>query len=281
MLDNELILRKELESVGSDQLRVMLQAETGKDEPDDDLVLAILHILEDREPDDVEPVSDREKTAWQLYRKRVNARKKRRFLRRKSLSNAAVLLLVVGLLFAAVPNEAQADNWWDRIARWTDDFFAFFREEETFRIEEYEFQTDNPGLQQVYDAVVEMGITEPVVPMWLPEGYELSENEIFTMRDEKQLVAVFEDSEKTITYQATMLSTDKIEQYPKDNTSVVQQELCGTIFNIMMNNEIWVVAWKKDNIECSIFVDGQEDVLYEILDSIYFIDGGRSNETLY
>ena len=269
MPDKELILRKDLEIHSSDQLRVMLQAETGKDNPDDDLVLAILHILEDRESDDPGPVSAREEAAWQLYRKRMKARKRRKSLHWRSLANAAVLLLVVGLLFAAIPNEAEADNWWNRIARWTDDFFAFFREEETFKLEDYEVRTDNPGLQQVYDAVVEMGITEPVVPMWLPEGYELSEIKVHTMRDEEQLGARFEDAGKTIIYQATVLSTDKIEQYPKDEASVKKQELCGTTFHIMRNNEIWVVAWTKDNIECSIFVDCHEEILYEILNSIY------------
>ena len=272
MLDKELILRKDLEIHSSDQLRVMLRAETGKENPNDDLVLAILHILEDREPDDPGPVSDREEAAWKLFQQRVKARKKRIRLNWKSLAHAAVLLLVVGLLFAAIPNEAEADNWWDRIARWTDDFFAFFREEEeeTFNLEDYEFRTDNPGLQQLYDAVAELGITEPVVPMWLPEGYELAELKVHTMRDEEQLVAVFKDPEKTIIYQVTVLSTDKRELYPKDDASVWQQELCGTTFHIMRNHEIWVVAWKKDNIECSIFVDCQEEILYEMLNSIYF-----------
>lgn len=270
MLDNELILRKELESVGSDQLRTMLHAETAKAIPDDDLVLTILHILEDREPDDLEPPSPREEAAWQLFRKRVKARKRRPLLNLRGVVNAAVLLLVLGLLMVAIPQRVEADNWWDRIARWTDDFFAFFREDETFRIEDYKFQTDNPGLQQVYDAVVEMGITEPVVPMWLPEGYQLSELKVYPMRDEEQLAALFESPEKSLLYQATVLSTDKIEQYPKDNTAVTQREIWGTVFNVMMNNETWVVAWTKDNIECSIFVDCQEELLYEILNSIYY-----------
>lgn len=276
MLDNELMLRRKLDNVSSEQLRVMLHAETEKDVPDDDLVLAILHILEDREPDVLEPPTVREKAAWELFRKRVKARKKKPRIIWRSLSSVAVLLLVVGLLTVAIPHQAEADNWWDRIARWTDDLFAFFREEETFRIEEYKFQTDNPGLQQVYDAVVEMGITEPVVPMWLPEGYELSEIKVHTMRDEEQVTARFESLGKSIIYQAAILSTDKIEQYPKDNKTVTQQELFGTTFNIMMNSDLWVVAWTRDNIECSIFVDCQEDVLYEILDSIY--NGWRTIE---
>ena len=270
MLDNELILRKELESVGSDQLRTMLHAETAKAIPDDDLVLTILHILEDREPDDLGPPSPREEAAWQLFRKRVKARKKRPLLNLRGLASAAVLLLMLGLLMAAIPQQAEADNWWDRIARWTDNFFAFFRDDETFRIEDYKFQTDNPGLQQVYDAVVEMGITEPVVPMWLPEGYELDELEFHSTPYEEQLVSRFENKDKSITYQLAVLLADKREMYTKDDTSLILREICGTTFHVMRNHEIWVVAWTIDNIECSIFVDCQEDILYEILNSIYF-----------
>ena len=271
MLDNELILRRELEAVPSEQLRVILHAETGKDVPDDDLVLTILHILEDRDPDEIEPASAREEAAWKLFRKRVKARKRRPRLVWRSLSSAAVLLLVVGLLMVTIPSQAEADSWWDRIARWTDDFFGFFRdeEEETFNLEDYEFRTDNPGLQQVYDAVVEMGVMEPVVPMWLPEGYELLDIVTDTTQEFKAIVAMLADSKKTIIYQMAVLSTDVSGQYMKDQTPVMIVEKYNTAYNIMKNNNIWVIAWTRNNIECSLFVDCQEDVLHEILDSIY------------
>ena len=50
---------------------------------------------------------------------------------------------------------------------------------------EYVFETDHPGLQQIYDAVVEMGVTEPVVPMWVPEGYDLVEYKAEDYNQEK------------------------------------------------------------------------------------------------
>jgi len=271
MLDNELILREKLETESSEQLRAMLHAETGKDIPDDDLVLTILHILEDREPDDLMPESDREAAAWKQFRKRVKARKNKPRLGWRSLANAAAILLIVGVLMAAIPSEVEADSWWDRIAHWTDDFFGFFREEEeeTFNLEDYEFRTDNPGLQQVYDAVVELGVTQPVVPMWLPEGYELANIVSDKMLNKERIVARLESAEKIITYQVTVLSSDKSTQYPKDNTTVIQREICNTTFNIMRNDKIWVVVWSENNIECSMFIDCQENVLFEILDSIY------------
>ena len=271
MLDNELMLRRELETIPSEQLRVMLHAETEKDVPEDDLVLAILHILEDREPDEITPASSKEEAAWKLFRKRVRDRKRKLPFTVRSLANAAVLLLVVSLLMVMIPSQAEADSWWDRIARWTDDFFGFFREdeEETFKLEDYEFRTDNPGLQQVYDAVVELGVTEPVVPMWLPEGYEIVNLVVDNMLNKKSVISWFANSEKTIMYQAAVLSTDKSGQYMKDGTPIIIHEKYNTAYNIMKNNDIWVVAWTNENIECSMSVDCQEDVLYEIIASIY------------
>lgn len=272
MQGNELTLRAELEQISSERLRTLLHTETEKAVPDDDLVLTILYILEDREPDELVPASDREKAAWKLYRKRVKARRKRPVFSGKSLANAAVLLLVVGLLMAVVPQEAEADNWWDRIAHWTDDFFGFFREdeEETFRLEDYKFQTDNPGLQQVYDAVVEMGVNDPVVPMWLPEGYELIEIEKDNIiPGKKSIIAYFTTSKKTMVYQLHILSPEWNEQYPKDNIGIQSYEIQNITHSIAKNNNIWVIAWTKENIECSIFVDCQEGEIYEIIDSIY------------
>ena len=61
-------------------------------------------------------------------------------------------------------------------------------------------------------------------------------------------------------------------EYHKDKSVVDIQEKNGTVFNIMHNNDIWVVTWVKDNVECSIFVDCQEDVLNRILESIYVME---------
>lgn len=269
MLDKEFSLRNELEQLPSERLRGMLQAETAKAVPDDELVLAILHLLEDREPDELAPGSAREEAAWQQFRKRVRARKRRTRFFGKCLASAAVLLLVVGLLMAAIPQQAEADGLWNRIARWTEEFFGFFREEEAFRLEEYQFRTDHPGLQQLYDTVVELGVTEPVVPMWLPEGYTLEEITNVSLSNKKLLVARFTKAKKTITYQLSLLQLDISEQYMKDKTPVSTYERYNTAYNIIRNNDTWVVAWTKDNIECSIAVDCQEEVLYEIIESIY------------
>lgn len=270
MWDKELILQRELETISTEQLRTMLNTETQKDTPDDDLVLSILHILEDRDPVELDFESEKEEAAWKLFRKRVRGRKKYRLRHSGNLMKAASIVLVICLLFVMVPQQAEADNWWQRLTKWTDDFFGFFREEEdTFRLEDYEFRTDNPGLQQVYDAVVELGVTIPAVPMWLPEGYELAECTTVETPAKQYVHARFLNNGSACVLKVNLLNIESPKAYFKDDISVIERETGGVIHSIIRNTENWSVTWTKDNIECSIHIDCSEDVLYKIIDSIY------------
>jgi len=270
MWDKELILQRELETISTEQLRTMLNTETQKDTPDDDLVLSILHILEDREPVKLDFELEKEKAAWKLFRKRVRGRKKYRLRHSENLIKAASIVLVICLLFVMVPQQAEADNWWQRLTKWTDDFFGFFREEEdTFRLEDYEFRTDNPGLQQVYDAVVKLGVTIPAVPMWLPEGYELAECTTVETPTKQYVCATFLNNGGTCVLKINLLHAEGSKAYFKDDISVIERETGGVIHSIIRNTESWSVTWTKDNIECAFAIDCTEDVLYEIIESIY------------
>ena len=270
MWDKELILQRELEVLSSEQLRTMLHAETDKDVPDDDLVLSILHILEDREPEVPDSGPEKEKAAWKLYRKRIRARRKTGCLQNSRLLRAAIVVLVCCLLFAMVPQQVEADNWWQRLTKWTSDFFGFFREEEeTFRIENYVFETDNPGLQQVYDAVLELGVTIPAVPMWLPEGYELAEITIEETRIKQYVYARFLNNTQECSLKINILNEEAAKAYFKNDVDIQNHESGGMFHSLVRNVEVWAVSWRKDNIECSIFIDCAENVLYEIIDSIY------------
>lgn len=276
MWDKELILRRDLERLPTEQLRAMLRKETEKSIPDDDLVLSILHILEDREPDVSDSGSEREATAWKRFRKRVQARKKSRFLHRGSLLKVASTVLVICMFLVLVPQQAEANNWWQRITRWTDEFFGFFRdEEETFRMENYEFRTDNPGLQQVYDAVTELGVTVPAVPMWLPEGYVLEEFKIVNSPVKQYIYARFWNATQECVLQINVLNAETPKYYFKGEEDVEEYEKAGVIHGIADNEGQWIVSWTKDNVECSLAIDCPKDVLYKIIQSVY---RGRINE---
>lgn len=275
-LNNMTSLREMLEQLTTEQLDEMLQKELHKDTIDDHAARLIMRILREREENHPVEMTLEIEQAWEKYKRDVTTigkdgpkrSKARRWVLRAS-SIAAILCLVV-LMF---PQQAGAETFWERLTRWTESIVEFFSPSDNEgRIQEYEFKTDNPGLQQVYDVVVELGITDPVVPMWLPEGYELVEIETTDTPRKEGLNATFErDGAQTI-YFVNKHVDEIAHSYHKDDTRHEEFERNGFTFYIAQNNDRWVAIWTKDNIECFLTIDCQEDTIHEILRSIYVME---------
>ena len=166
-------LRNALEELETSRLDEMLQTELEKESPDPDAVRLIASVLEERDSTVPTELTPNEKAAWQRYQTSISAGRKKTVQLRRWSAIAASLVLLVGLIFAVVPQQAEAETFWEMLQRWSTSVVEYFSRQDRFMDKEYTFKTDNPGLQQVYDAVTEMGVTEPVVPMWLPEDAEL------------------------------------------------------------------------------------------------------------
>jgi hypothetical protein len=156
----------------------------------------------------------------------------------------------------------------------TDSVIGYFSPEDKFddAEEEYVFRTDHPGLQQVYDAVVELGVTEPVVPMWLPEDYYLVDLDVYQSPTSRGINISFSNGDQDIIYQLNVLNGEPAHQYYKDETQYKTWELEGCTYYVASNNERWLVVWGIENIKCSITVDCQEETLRRILESIYVME---------
>lgn len=271
MQENNMIdFLSSLKDMSSAQLSRLIQEETAKELPNDDLVLMALDVLEDREKAAPVNLGPKGMAAWEKYQSKVRARQRKTIRFWKPLMRVASVLLVITLLFALLPTRANAETWWERLARWTDDFFSFFNPNESEKPEnEYVFQTDNEGLQQLYDAVVELGITDPIIPMWLPDGYELEYIINNEMPGQRNLVALFVDEKSEVVIFIRLLNDEVPYQYHKDETEVNIYEKYGTTFSILQNNNKNIMTWSIENVECSLSIDCQEDTLYKIIESIY------------
>lgn len=189
------------------------------------------------------------------------------------LVHAASFLLVILTLIALFPQKAEASNFFRRIIAWTEDVFSFINpSEETEPEEAYVFHTDNPGLQEVYDKVVELGITDPVVPMWLPEGYTLQNSELFENPAQKYLAATFSNGQGEVVYQLKLYSDNTTSAYYKDGEIISKTEKHGITHTILRNQSFLTAAWTTDNKECFISIDCPEDTLIRILESIYTME---------
>lgn len=266
---SDIDLRKEWEQLPTPDLEARLQEELERNIPDDDKVLLLLHILEAREPDVPLELTEREREAFERYRQSILLRKKKPRHVPRWLSVAASLALIIGLLISVVPQQAEAETFWEMLQRWTSTVLSYIDRDEVLADVDYVFKTENPGLQQVYDAVVELGVTDPVVPMWLPDGYDL---EYFTPKKTPMSTGVwsgFTCDESSIVFKIEVYNGEPAHQYYKDEKHYESYEKNGTIFNITKNINRWTVVWTNGNIECLLTLDCQEDTLRRILKSIY------------
>ena len=268
--NNALGLRKELEQLSTLGLDNMLLEELHNEDADPEKVRLILAVLQEREKDMPIEVTEAEQTAWQRFLSHKDAPSDKPAKRPNWMLSAASIAVVLGLLLATVSYEVGAEDVWGRLVRWTDSVIEFFSPEvSSGGQQEYEFRTDHPGLQQVYDAVTKMGVTEPVVPMWIPEGYELVQCKETDTRVKTTLMVAFQNGDKILNFSTAVYWEDAVNRYQKDETEVRIIEIGNVEFYITRNHDMRVAIWVVENIECFISVDCREEELVRILHSIY------------
>ena len=262
----------DLTALSTGELDDLLRMETAKPEPDDDFVLTILRILEEREKDFPLELTPGEAAAFERYCQSVNRRKlqlRKRNARNRWVVSAVSAAMLVLVIITAVPQKAQAETFWEMLQRWSDNILEMLNPREHMSSLDYHFETDNPGLQQVYDSVIELGITEPVVPMWLPNGYALTDIQSKHTPMLNGIWAWFHHGENEIVYKVNAYSGEPAHQYYKDDVHFEEFEKNGIIFRVTQNNGSWAAVWTKDNIECFISMDCQEETLRRVLGSIF------------
>lgn len=270
-IKNVAALQNTLEQMETQQLDDMLLKELRKDAPNGELIRLIGRVLKER--DMIPKIDATIQKAWERYQKKTQPVHKKPKIISSFLIKAASMLLVLFALVAMLPQESKAMNFFERFVAWTEDVFSFISPAEANEHkEEYVFWTDNPGLQEVYDKVVELGVTVPVVPMWLPAGYELVECEVENTIAKTYITATFSNGNTDIVYQVDIYADNVTYEYYKDFTSMKTEEKNGIQHTIMCNNDMLVAVWKVENIECSIGIDCQEDVMSRILESIYTME---------
>ena len=237
-------------------------------------ILGILEILEEREADAPLPEDPKVIEAKAFYRgwnEGASFERKNKAKKKHWIANAAVIALVLLMFTTMAPKALGAENLFDLFARWTESIFAFFGHssaETTAPELEYEFRTDNPGLQELYDTVTEIGITQPVVPKWLPEGYELKVIKVSSIQEEMRVHACFTDGTAELTITIWVHSSEMIKQYTKDKANAQPYECGGVVHYIMSNAEIAKAVWATSSLECMIYIDG-DNYLRAIIQSIY------------
>ena len=267
-------LHKAWSEMSTAQLDEKLQQELQKEYPEEGVVLGIMRVIQEREADYSEEITDDVCDAWEKYSERIVSPKKNSQKRMWFVSVAAAAIICIVIM--AIPQTVGAESILDVFFRWTESVFEFFMpgQELPKPSSEYVFQTDHPGLQQVYDKVTELGVTKPVVPMWIPEDYVLTELKSTQMPSCSRMYVTFRlnDSSIMLSYQISGEIMPIL--YEKEEHAVEAYEYANVCHFIMANDENILVTWRTDNTECSISVTLQKDDVYKIIKSIY--KGGLS-----
>lgn len=264
-----MMTNKAFQEMSTQQLDAVLQQELQKENPESEVVLEIIRILEDREADRPVKISRKISDAWKKYKNRTIPQK--RNVRKHGWYISAAAVAAVVLLITTVPKAVGASNIFDVLVRFTDSVVQFFapNDDPGDLQNEYTFETDNPGLQQLYDEVVRLGVTEPVVPMWLPEGYELAELKVDPMPMNTKVYGKFVKEDKYIAITFKISEEITSTRYEKVLGQMQVYEFAGTGHAIIENEENLTAAWAKDGAECLVATNLEEQDLYEIIDSIY------------
>jgi len=267
-------LRGILDGLPTAKLEQMLDEELQKKASDPAAVKLILSVLEDRDaavPKTGHSVSE---AARQKYRAQMEAlfppKPPRRWI---PLLRVASAVLIIVLLFTLVPQQAEAETFWEMLQRLTNSMIHYLDRNEILVDIDHVFETDNPGLQQVYDACVELGVTEPMVPMWLPEGCELTELSTKSTPMVSRVHSSFSNGNTEIIYKLDVYEGEPAHQFYRDETYYDSYERNGATYIITRNNGWWTVVCTKDNLECHLTLDCQEETLRRILKSIYVMEG--------
>lgn len=277
-LNKKPYLREELERMSTGQLEEMINTEMEREQLDADLIRTLMDILNERHRQAAKPHTQQELQAWEQYQrdcaleeKKIKARKKRKMWRYIQRGAVAAVLVIACLGFITVPRASGANNFLDFLTKWTDNVFAIFGPSNADDVarQEYVFQTDNPGLQEVYDEVAGMGVTDPVVPMKLLDGAVLDELKVTHTRTRTYIHARFFAEDVVIFLEYSLYGTDALKEYSWDTTNAEKYECNGISHDIISNDGYWAAVWTRENLVCYVAVDCQEDVLYDILRSIY------------
>lgn len=267
----------ELKALPSDELDVILRKETEKSNPDGNLIVEVVRILENREsehmevPEDVKLACD---VVWDQYKenceKITRAQKKNTAKPFGWISKVAVIAAILSIVIFAVPRIAGAENMAALVGRWTQTFFEFFDPAADDPIREtYVFETEHTDLRRVYNAVCDIGVTQPVVPMWVPEEYVLRELKISNTETATKVYAVLSVGDKSAVISIACYAQEGVNRYFKDEENVRPVEFGGVIHYTTSNDGAWTAAWTVGAAECSLTVADEEVVFIEMLRSIY------------
>ena len=211
-----------------------------------------------------------------LHTKPMQAEARQRRILRRPLLVAAIIVLLIASLTIPV---AGYGNLLEMIGSWTADQFTFittgYRKDSSSDEADVnkEVSSDSQIGAELRQVLQESGITESVVPSWLPDGFKLVGDvsvQEYPNFDRLEFFAYYESGDDTCTLSFTKVA-DSLEGliYEKTLNSPEIYAVGNVNHYILQNTDSIIAAWYVDDLECSINTTMSESDLKRVIDSIY------------
>ncbi len=201
--------------------------------------------------------------------------KRRRILRRPLLA-AAIIVLLIALLTVPV---AGYGNFLEMIGSWTADQFTFIaagyrKSSDPKKTNVGKEESSDPQIgAELRQVLQEYGITEFVVPSWLPDGFELNGDvsvQEYPDFDRIEFFSFYESDEDSCSLSIAQISNPTQSGIYEKTTESPEVYVSGNVEHyIVKNSDSIIAAWYVDNLECSINTTMSESELKRVIDSIY------------
>ena len=189
---------------------------------------------------------------------------------RRVVPVAVAAALMLGTMISA---QAMGFDVFGKIARWTEETFHFSSVRQTpavvtkYPLAEGEQMT----FETLEDAIDAFGITEPVVPKWIPERFSLAEVAALYNANGIEILATYVENGKsakpfTVSYRALTQNMSIVE---KDGTAVELYTQSGFAHYLITDVSYEQAIWQNGELECFISGVVSRQEMREIIDSIY------------
>lgn len=265
-----------LRNMDTEALRSLLMMElSAEGELNIEKIQAITDIIAEREQLDVPDVN----ASWEDFQNQYrsteplhtldqeqpvtpNRKPKHTALRRVFLVAAVLASLLLGATLTA---QAADYDLWGAVAQWTSETFGFAFQQNNAEKDAAE-DTVSPELQPLWNAMQDAGISEPLLPTYLPEEYrqaELTENSAQGFWS----AAYHADPDRLLTIQVQYGQSPMWSMLQKDNGAPDCYTWNGIDFYIMTNMGQWVAAWSSNQYAYLISCLDEAEI-YEMIESI-------------
>ncbi|NLL39840.1 MAG: DUF4367 domain-containing protein [Clostridiales bacterium] len=182
--------------------------------------------------------------------------KKSRVMRASLVAAVFSVLLLAGTVTA----KAFGLDLWGTIAKWTMETFGY----------SMPGTTENPaGYISLQDALSKYGVTEPIAPSWIPEGYKLISVDVSETPVKTKFLATYKNNSDELIISVTKTLNRSLATFEKDANEVTMYVAGGIEHYIMTNNGRKRAVWIVDSYECAISGQITDDEIVRMIDSIY------------